>query len=83
MSSPNAERTIIKADPGWFVAHLSKDGDDRGISLQPIVAWLIVQEIPGSRTQNLDFCRRQKSSCTTKPSPSPWTAKSITRIASP
>jgi hypothetical protein len=34
----NSERTIIKAEPGWFVAWPSREG----VHLDPIIAWLIV-----------------------------------------
>jgi hypothetical protein len=38
----NSERTIIKADPDWFVGWPYREDGKRGVALEPIVAWLIV-----------------------------------------
>lgn len=35
----NSERTIIKADPNWFVAWPSREGV---VYLEPVIAWLVV-----------------------------------------
>lgn len=50
-----AERTIIKAEPGWSVAWPWKnpEGSDSGVRLDPIIAWLITQKIE-------DFDRKVK-----------------------
>ena len=38
----NSERTVIKADPGWFVAYPWREDGKQGVFLKPVVAWLIV-----------------------------------------
>lgn len=37
--------TVIKADPGWYVAHFVHPGTEyqAGIHLEPIIAWEIVR----------------------------------------
>jgi hypothetical protein len=34
----NSERTIIKADPDWFVGWPYREDGKRGVALEPIVA---------------------------------------------
>jgi hypothetical protein len=38
----NSERTIIKADPNWFVAWPWSEDGKQGVHLDPVIAWLIV-----------------------------------------
>jgi hypothetical protein len=47
MIKKTIERTVIKADPGWFVAVFVKEGEHQGetwdayFALDPIIAWEI------------------------------------------
>jgi hypothetical protein len=69
----NSERTIIKADPDWFVGWPYREDGKRGVALEPIVAWLIVH---GANDYHLS-AKASRSEKSVHANPYPITANGV------
>ena len=72
----NSERTIIKADPNWFVAWPWREDGKIGVHLVPVIAWLIIHGA-GDYHSSVKAARGEK---VVHANPYPITASGVPRL---